>query len=331
MNEFSLLFNTELKLIKNNLARIITTPKVIISYIAVLIFMSWGIISNFKHSAELPISIDNLALYLGAATFALFTVLYYVSTKQNSVVFRISEINLLFTAPVDPKKILFFNLVRKIPPAFLSSALMLVFAIPFTKRHFDPSHTELIFFFLGITMIFLILEPLSFFFFAIGTRLNKSTLSHSFAKLAIVSISALVLISASLSIYRNGLSFESLLLGVNANYLDWIPIIGWGRHLILSVAHGVSTQTVVTLVAMISTYIILIIATYFLGNGYYEDIISTSEQSEKIIADAKEGVYDFIPTLSFTRQKEIHIRSIGSYSFAFDWKRRLLLRKKRYK
>jgi hypothetical protein len=318
----------EMTQLKNYILGILKSPKRMllrVGYVVMMTFVVWMNVNNLsgENNANELVTIGS---YFSSGALALLIMMSYGLLKKSSVYFKNSEINMLFTAPINPRKILLFNLLKKIPTYLGTSVLTLVFALALAIRVFQPSISEIILVCVGYTLVLLVLEPLSFLLFVIASKLRKETIRQNFLKIFYAAIGGACIVLFYLASRTEGYTLEAVLSALSNDMLDYIPIIGWGRHIIMSIANGITTQTYVMLTLLIVTYIGLIVATYRLGDDYYEEVIATSEERTEIIKKAKEGKMN----ISFKgfNKKNVSVKKEQTYAFSFDWKRKLILKRK---
>ncbi|MBN2794760.1 MAG: hypothetical protein JXR88_05100 [Clostridia bacterium] len=325
MSDYKLLFHLEKTQFKNRFKELLTQPKRLIMYLLYIAFMGWIVGFNIFNSKESTIGESpNFKLYVGAGALVLFAFTATSMIKKSSLHFKLSDINYLFTAPVDNRKILMIALLKRIPTYLLTTVYTLIFLFSIVFRSIAPSAAEVFVTIVGYSFIFLIMETFSFLLFVIQAKWHMENLRSRVRKIfsLVVFIPALFFIFKS--IQENGATINSLLLGLNEKSLDFIPIIGWGRFLLMSVLNGLTSMSVVALIIMTLLYVTLIILTYRFADDYYEDVIEQSEKMAELMANAKAG-----RTLrtSWQLKKKVKVVDKAVYGQAFNWKRKVLLLK----
>jgi len=323
MRSFNLLLGIEKNLVKNKILSIVKSPKRLIAYLFYTAFMAWVVFFNSKNFDML--SPDTMLVYGQGGVFLLIFMMAYGLTKKSSIFFKMSEVNLIFTAPVDPRKLLLFTLLKRIPQYLFTSAITLVFLIAMVIGVFNPSTLEVIITGLGYTLVLLILEPLGFCLFAILTKRGNPELSESWVKRIFVFIGFIALVVVLNTIRTDGLSMASIFNGLGNDMLNWIPIIGWGRGLTVTAMTGITSMTYVYIALMILMYIMLVCLTYFLGSDYYEDVIGLSEERNQLINEAKQGKNQ-LKGFHF-KKKNVSVKDKYKFSGAIHWKKKLITAK----
>lgn len=327
MKTYKLLLQIECMQLKNIIKRIVTNPKRLITYLLYFAFMIFIVVVNTRNIGERSSeSMAQFTLYFGAGTFVLVAFMMFNMLKRSSLNFKLSEINLMFTGPIDPRKMLLFNLFKKIPLSLLTSAYTLVFLMSMFINSIDTSLEAIIMTGIGYAMVFLIIEPLSFSLFVLGVQLKKENLQVQITQIIFVIIGGILVYVLYDAFSVFGFNLDALLKGLNHNFLNYIPILGWAKYLILSAITGVTTKTYVLLVLMIISYLTFVFTTFYLGRDYYEDVIDVSEKRHKALKEARSGK---VKQINFGFKKK-RVKTIDDKKFAqaLDWKRKLMVRKK---
>lgn len=327
MKPYSLLMNIEKRVFINSIKSIIGSPKRLITYILYIAFMTWVILMNVKNvgSASTSDQLATFGKYFQGGAFILILFISYALLKQSSMSFRMSEINLLFTAPIDSRKLLLFNVFKRIPVYLMTSLYTLIFILSIMIRMYQPTFVEILCTCIGYTFVLLILEPMSFCLFVISTKIKKEDFAERAVKVFFILISLIALIPVAINISKFGFSLEVLFDGLGSKYLNMIPVIGWGRYLTITVIEGLNLYTLLALAGMVTMYIVFLFITYKLGDDYYEDVIHTSEERSQKIKEYKSGKSNI---KSFQlKKKRITTTKFKTGAGALDWKRQHMLKR----
>ncbi len=287
--------------------------------------MTWVILSNTKNFSESSMNFDSFYSYASGGVFIMLFMMGFGLTKKSSIYFKMSDINILFTSPIDQRKILMFTLLKRIPVYLLTSLYTLIFLLSIVINLYHPTMGEILITCFGYTMVFLVLEPLGFCIFAIGTKLQRTDVNQRFLKILFAVIAAIAVIQVALAVKDQGLNVATVMGGLGSDNLNWLPIIGWGKQLTLTALYGITPMSYVYLALMIGLYLTLVLLTYFLGDDYYEDVIQTSEERDVIIKKARSGKMQF--SGFHFKKKKIKAKDTQKYAGAIYWKRKLITMK----
>ncbi|MCH4886603.1 hypothetical protein EZV73_03435 [Acidaminobacter sp. JC074] len=323
MKSFSVLLSIEKAIIKNKVLEIIKSPKRLITYTLYIAFMAWVLVFNSRNFDGF--NRESMMTYGQGGVFIFVFMMAYGLTKKSSIFFKMSEVNLIFSSPVDPRKLLLFTLLKRIPQYLFTSVITLVFLLAMVISVFNPSLQEVIITGLGYSLLLLTLEPLGFCLFAIFTKKGRPEMSESLVKKLFILIGLIAGGFVLNNIRVNGFSMTSVFDGLRHQLLNMIPIVGWGKALTVTAMTGVTSLTYIYLSLMVLMYIALVGLTYFLGTDYYEDVIGASEKRQKLISEAKQGKNQF-KGFHF-KKKKVTIKDKYKKAGAIHWKKKMLTSK----
>lgn len=329
MNEYKILVKTDIKQIKNWFFDLIRSPKRLIMFLLYFVFMGWIVFANLKNfnNGSIMKSIENFDVYFNVSILALTLYLGFVTTKANAVTFKLSEVNLLFTSPVDSRKILMYSMIKKIPMHLLISLFISTMMLSMFYNSVSSNSIDLIVAIGGYLLLGLALEPIGFLLFIIKSKLNKHNFVEKFMQILGLIIGVLLLIAILVEVNLNGFSFISILKGLSNTYLEWIPLVGWGKHLIAVALVGLTTKSYIMMALLLLSYIVSLVIMYIWGNDYYEDVIAGSEKRNDTMNDYKAGKQKFAFKLNLRKGKKAIAKRGKPFAYAFDWKRRTLIRR----
>lgn len=320
MKSFSILLGIEKCILKNKIRMIISNPKRFITYLVYIIFMGSMLLLNAKNFEN--IGKENFGKY-GVIGMSLMIFFMFISlTKKSTFAFKMSEINMIFTAPIDERKVLLFALLKRIPTSLFTALFSLMFLIAMAIGALQPSFLEIAVTCIGYSLIILLIEPLGFCMYTIAMR-RKKTETSQYPMIALLIIAAAVMLAfAGLEVINNGFSVESISKGLNHPVTNWIPIIGWGKALSIVTITGITGQTYIYLGLLLLTYVVLFITTYRLGVDYYEDVIETSELRAELVKKAKRGKQ--FDGKMLLRKKKVELKDKYKGAGAIFWKKQLV-------
>lgn len=312
---------------KNRIRHIITSPKRLVTYCLYIAFMVFIVVYNIKNLTDKSqTSIDNFKAYYSSGLFVMIGLVMYSMLKKSSLNFKLSDINLLFTAPIDPRKIMVFNLIKRIPLYIVTSLYTLVFILSMVLGSVTTSMAAVLVTCLAYALVFLIVEPMSFSLFALSVKLKKPDLQTKVVQTILVLLMGMVTYSLYDAYSLYGLNVESLLAGLNHRVLNYIPILGWARYIMLALVDGVNTMTYICLGLMLATYLTLVATTFFWSRDYYEDVLASSEDKAKTV-QAYKANKSLQLNIGFNK-KNVSIRDDQVYAGALNWKRKLMIKKR---
>lgn len=236
--------------------------------------------------------------------------------------FSMADVNFLFSAPLTPKRILSYGLIKQIVAAILFG-LLLLFQYFWLKQTYDLDLLTLVYLVCGYFVVMLISQITSMLIYLYASLQAKR---KTVLKVIIfVFIFAIIFYLGALV----GFLFDRtdiLLLLLLREPLYYIPIAGWMMALILGLIQG--GFSIVLLSGLIGLWLIVTFLLFFFFKAdFYEDVIQTTETTFSAINSRKEGRMDeAIPRN--VRVGRIGIKQ-GSGSHVFYYKHKLETRRSR--
>lgn len=273
--------------LKNLIKGVFKKPALIIGYIFITLFVVLMLVASFAMPAGL-IRSGSIELFVGIITLV-FIFMYYTTFKlgidKGSTYFRMSDVNLAFTAPIKPNHILLYAFIKQVGGTFLF-LFIAICQIPNLKNNFDmkPYGTWMI---LLAAMVYALSYPLiSMVIYSWATKKagRKKLLKRSLdiAALAIVALTLL-----SLAKTRN--IVDSLGDVFNNPIAKYFPVIGWTSSIATASIKGFNTEFWVGLVGMFVLILGSVVALYRMNLDYYEDVLEGTEYIEAAMKAKREG------------------------------------------
>ena len=271
----------------NSIKELRKHPIKLILYILIIGFIIFSLVVNRGKTNDISLN-SNIeifnTIFLSAIFFLVFTAIKNGTENGNSL-FMMSDVNLLFPAPIKPQQVLVYGFIRQIFISF-GFALIVAFQIPNLHLHF-PLHSYGGILILGNTILLnFFCGILSIFIYAIGSLNEKNSRiikNIMYALLAFLGLGAIYYVIKS----------QDMILGIfkylNLPLFKYIPVIGWSLNIFGSAIYGVNPMTIVYTLLIVFTSAILILIIYRLNLDYYEDALESSINKESQLAAAKEG------------------------------------------
>ena len=270
----------------NSLKELKKHPLKLISYIAFIALMIFAMInsknpnvSSFGNSTK----IFN-AIFSSLTLFLLFMSIKNGTEKGNSL-FRMADVNFLFTAPIKAQKILIYGFIEQ-TYASLGIVLIALFQIPNIYMNFPVQNYGGILIIGNIFLLNFLCGILSVFMYSIGSLKEKN---KNIIKSILYGLTILFGLGALYYMYKTGNIFSGILEYLNEPFFKYIPIIGWVFNIFNSAIYGVNSMTLVYALLTIFLSGLLIFIVYRLDLDYYEDALQTTINKEELLSKAKEG------------------------------------------
>ncbi len=320
MNEFKLLAKRDGWIVANHFLEIKQNPKRLGVYLLYLIWIGslvFNVVLRYRNPVGIQAQLGSQIIGAGfvglVAAFFLYSL--YRSTLESSTFFTMGDVHLLFPTPVSPKKVLLYSMVKQsLSHIFLYSFLILAL-MPLILNITQIDLQYLPFMYLGFVSLFLVIAPLNFLVFAVGSKykLRRRLQQGIFALIVIF-----ILYLAGYIIATGDL-LQGLLQGLNAPWFDYLPVIGWSKVVFMTAVTGYSTSSIVGLVLQLLFLTCCIALSYYTADDYYEDTLKATAQRARR-RKQKAGV-EKTQRFSFPfSKKSLTVKKTGCGPWAFFWR-----------
>ncbi|RDU23276.1 putative ABC exporter domain-containing protein [Anaerosacchariphilus polymeriproducens] len=283
MNGFVYLYKTTLK---NRTIKALKKP---VTYVY-LIFIGWYLFSMVFGMGSLLKSLhfdepEGFAAALTILMFAIIPANMISYTKRKGLLFRPSEVQFVFTAPVTPKQVLLFAQVKSIALGILLG-IWLVFL---GSIYCHIPLWRMLLYFLFSVMIENVLEA------SIMISLyGNETISEKIIKKLPILLYGIMIIFVLAGFYvvsLNGFSISSVQKFLSIPWIQCVPLIGWCIAIIRLIIIGPTVLNIVCTVLYCLTTILLTLYAYKMKcNGeYYEDAMKFADDYQDIMNKKKRG------------------------------------------
>lgn len=321
MNEFKLLAKRDSWMIINHIREIKSNPKRLVIYLIYLIWIG-SLVFNVALRSRKPMDLqmqsgDQIlgAIFVGFGT-AVISYFLYRGTMESSTFFTMGDVHLLFPAPVSPKKILLYSMVKQSLSHFFLYGIAILAFMPTITNIARINLQYLPFMYFGYIGLVLAIGPLNFLVFALGSKYHiQLRLQQGILLLIIIFILYL-----GGSIIAAGDLLQGLLQGLNASFLDFLPVIGWSKVVFMTAITGYSTFSTVAFVLQLLFLVCCIVLSYYTADDYYEDTLKATEK-RNLRKQRKQGVEKAKRlSLPFIKKKNVNVKQVGTGPWAFFWR-----------
>lgn len=283
MNSLVYLARTQLK---NNLKELLRKPARLVPYLLVIVAMGATLFSALASPRQAD---EIMPLFWLKGIYVAFLTLFLVMGVQKGLtagdaIFEMSDVNLLFVSPVNPRAILLYGLARLTSVAFFAGFFILFQGS--TVSGFGVGFAGLLLIFFTFMLNTIALSILSLVIYS-------ATNSNPRRKRVVRFLAVLAFVPAALFFLVQLLSTQSFLDAlpptIDSLYLSLIPLVGWiatGTITLLegNLLGGLGWLTlVVVAVAGMLCYLLLS------RSDYYEDVLVATETAFERKRAAREG------------------------------------------
>ncbi|MBH1942298.1 putative ABC exporter domain-containing protein [Mobilitalea sibirica] len=326
MGALSYLFITRMK---NKLLSLKKKPAFVIMYgvLLVIVILSFVAIMFAREEGEIIGGADERYIFLFIAGFGFLYLFTFIMTglSTGSTLFTMSDVALLFVAPISPKKILNYGLVSSLGKTLLTS-IFIFYQLGNLKVNFGYGFRE-------IMALFIIYAIMIFFFqilsIAVYIYTNQNEKRKKAVKYALyLSFLAFILIVISYQKQQSMNILEALMSVVDSKFFGYVPVAGWSVMFFKGAVDGVLFSILLPLIFFL-VFIVLGISLLSLGKAdYYEDVLLSTEYTHKAEQAVKEGGnYQRKPMKRIKVNEQDHKRIKGKGAVVFAYKHILEMRR----
>lgn len=287
MKAFAYLYK---KTIINFIKDLKNRPLVLVGYI-ILTFFTLALIAMliFMPKPDIEVNSGAYAILSSIVTgFLLF--IFYNSMKQGlttgTSIFRMADVNFLFTSPLKPYKVLIYGMIQTALSTFLISFFIL-FQIGSFRNNFDvPARRFLYIFFIYFLGIFInqIVSMRLYAYF--GKNTSVRTKAYKIFK----GIVMLLVVGAVIYVFSaQGSKFEALGGLLSSKVFDYIPVIGWLKAVAMLSVNDITPYAIVSMALLVVFVVAILYSFKNISSDFYEDVLASTEKMEKVRSKVKEG------------------------------------------
>lgn len=283
----SALFYIIRKQLKNIIRGLTQKPLALIGYILIgLMLVGSLVIVLIMPSGTVRHGNNELfsAIFTGLIIIAL-----YFSLKQGiergSSYFRYSDVNLVFTAPFRPSKVLLYGFIKHMGTSLLI-VLFTIFQIPNVKNNF-MLHSY------GIWVILLAVLFYSLLYPIVGMVLyifsSESSKRRVITKRALDALIILFVVGLVMEVLQKQSLLEGAVGYLNKDVFTWMPLVGQLRTIASAAVYGIDPLfwlSVGILTVIIAAFVTVL---YRSDMDYYEDVLAATDQIEQRIRAKRQG------------------------------------------
>ncbi|KLU61825.1 hypothetical protein CEB3_c17430 [Peptococcaceae bacterium CEB3] len=319
MSDYWQMLRLDLHKLVNYFVEVRRTPKKLVSYFLFLAWLMLLLLPSLKNRSRMTFNLSPGALEMVLGVYVLFLsgVLFSVafsSLKKLSYKFSMGDVNLLFPSPLEPNRILFWSLLKKIPLTFLQSVLPVLLLTP-TLLNLGLRGTGIAYVYASIVLFALLISPLSFLIFLLSVRYRKVAFVR-----AVLAVSAAWLVGSWLWQAGQSPTIQGLLTGYLAPGFWNFPVIGWVLQLAHAAFWGAGSSTGVVLVWALVFLAGVNFLVYRLAKDYYEDVLDYAALVEDRRERKRKGTLNLEGLTKLQRHKKVVVKGYYVESKAFLFK-----------
>ncbi|MDR3119936.1 MAG: putative ABC exporter domain-containing protein [Clostridiales bacterium] len=268
------LFYIVRKSVKNSLKELLRKPGKLALYLLALAVIAGVIVMSFfpslRASASAPLFWFTGILFLYIVLFVVLAVVKGMS--GGDAIFEMSDVNLLFVSPVDPRRILVYGVARMAKSAFFAGFFILFQAN--SLANFGIRYGGVLLTLAGFVLSVVVLLILSLLIYsATNGRPGRKRLVKLLAALPFLPLA--VFAAASYLQTRDVLAAAEA--AIQSPFLTFIPVAGWTAAGVSAFLSGATGAGLLYFGANLLLGIGLIVYLLFSNPDYYEDVLVATE------------------------------------------------------
>lgn len=274
--------------LKNSLKSLIRSPGKLIYLIIMLALIVVTIVSG-KSTARGPDHVYRDIREFNAIVIALYTAMFILIAvggfSRGGTIFSLSDVNLIFPAPISQQKVLFYGLFRQMGTS-LMVGIFILYQYSWTHMTYGISYGRLLIVLLGyaLAVFFGQITAMVIYSFTSGDERLKRVIQTVFY--AVFAAFALYLVWGVLTGPQAPL--QNLVLAASGTVIGLLPVGGWLGSAFAGAGAG-AAGPLMGLGISFAYLVILICLIVFSKRDYYEDVLKTAEISQSAITAQKEG------------------------------------------
>ncbi|WP_050606673.1 putative ABC exporter domain-containing protein [Clostridium niameyense] len=275
------------KSIKNSIKNLKNNPTKLILYVFCIGILCLMMIST-KGMTNLQYNKNSTKLFQAIATVSTLIVIYFsVNTglKKGGSFFRMSDVNLIFTAPIEPQKVLIYGFLKEMYKDVIL-IFFLLFQVPNLYKFFPIKPNGVWTIFIGIFLLQIVYSVLGVLIYSVSYRSPKYKIG---IKYLINILATLFAGSFLLNVLREKSVKSAFISFFNQRFFENLGFITWITKVFNASVYGINLQFFINLIKIVVVIALIVYVVYTLHIDYYEDAISNASIKEKQLKQAKEG------------------------------------------
>lgn len=275
------------KSFKNTLKELKHKPLILILYIVIFLAIIGMIVITFVMPAQ-TVSKGSIEMFKAIILAALMMVLYtslIKSAESGASFFRMSDVNLVFTSPLNPKKVLIYGFMNQLVIGLIFTVFV-SFQIPNLKNNF-PIHNEgLAIIYVSIIILLALLQLAGVLIYSVASR--NITVRIWFKRALNIAL-GIVLAGLAVKTLEMKDVLKAAVAYLSSPVFDYIPILGWFRVVLSTAVTGINSEFYLCSLLILLSFAVMSFILYKVNTDYYEDVLAATEKKETLISAKREG------------------------------------------
>jgi hypothetical protein len=275
------------KYLKNSIKNLKKKPLTMIAYLILAVITILMVVLSFiMPSNSLRGGSQEIFGALSSVALLAFT---YFGVKQGissgNSFFRMADVNLVFTAPISPKKILIYGFIQQFI-ATIFIMLFISFQIPNLKNNFPINRFGVLLIYITVFLLFFVMQLIGMLIYSFASKSNRirANLEKILNILVFLFLGGFIII-----LLQKQDLMKAAVLYLNNDFFNYIPFLGWFKTILMAAVDGISFPFFINILFIIASFVVMIYVIYKLKTDYYEDVLAATERKEQLIAAKRAG------------------------------------------
>lgn len=283
----SSLFYIMRKQLKNIIRGLAQKPIALIGYILIgIMFVSFFVFAFVMPSGSIR-NVSSEIFSAGINGFILIAL--YLGLRQGiekgSTYFRFADVNLVFTAPLKPSRVLLFGFIKRIGTSLLI-VMFTIFQIPNIKNNFLLKDYGVLCI-LAAVLFYSIVSPILGMIIYSFTSISSER--RAVARRILDAAAVLFVMLFFITLMEKRSFTEALVTYLNSGFFSYIPIAGQISVIASAAVYGIDHGFYLSIAVLAAIMVLSIIVLYNMNLDYYEDVLSATEEYESRIKAKRQG------------------------------------------
>lgn len=274
--------------LKNSIVSIFKNPSQLIGALVLIFFVFFTAFSASATQVSSSHLRDVNELY--ALIFLLYSFVFVMISKNGfysgGSMFTMTDVNLIFTAPLSQSKVLSFGLFQQLGKSLLIGYFIL-YQSSLVKTTYGQGFQVLIYILLGYGITVFLSQMTAMVIYSFTSASDRR---RSVTKAIYYTVIAAFAVYALGFCYKNaGVSPESLVLAARSTVARLFPVSGILSLAVEGAAKGEIIKIAAGLIYCVLFWGLYRVLLHFINSDYYEDVLQSAEASFSAIQARKEG------------------------------------------
>lgn len=272
----SALFFLMKKEVKNSFLDLLRHPVKLIAYILLFAMLSFSIFERVIIHAGVSIAAMDIRILHGVYFGALLLLgvpILLSGMKSGATFFKMHDVNFLFPAPISPRKILLYGLLKQMASVLLLTVFLIFYGV-IVMDIFGIGWGEIVLLLAGLVLGLFQFELIAMLAYNFSNR-DPRRAQHMRAGVYVILAAFAIGVLYGFSLGKGGM--DSFLSAMSVPLLEVIPVFGWLKGLVFSVLVGNITGIIIYGV-LVATTIFAVLLLLLKGTvDYYEGVVTQAE------------------------------------------------------